>query len=78
MPNYRSLAQKLQQALCISGQNVTMEEKRFYSIRYGKMMTKYIVKRQQPGLGKETLVETYSIVEVVKKLASIYSGTEVE
>lgn len=72
MPNYRSLAQKLQTALCVAGEHVTLEEKRFYSIRYKKMITKYIVKRQRPGEPKETLAESYSVIEVVKTLAELY------
>lgn len=75
MPNYKSLALKLQTALCLAGQHITMEEKRFYSIRYKRMLTKYIVKRQNPGERKETLLESYSIIDVVKRLAELYAAT---
>lgn len=76
MPNYRNLALKLQSALCMAGEHVTMEEKRFYSIRYNRMLTKYIVKRQLPGRPKEILVESYSVIEVVKTMAEIYAAVK--
>lgn len=76
MPNYKNLALKLQNALCRSGENVTMEEKRFYSIRYKRMLTKYIVKRQRPGEPKETIAESYSVIEVVKALAALYEAVK--
>lgn len=75
MPNYRSLAQKLQTALCLAGEHISIEEKRFYSIRYKRMLTKYIVRRQQPGTPKETLIESYSVIDVVKGLAELYAAT---
>ena len=75
MPNYKSLALKLQTALCLAGQHIMVEEKRFYSIRYKRMLTKYMVKRQNPGERKETLLESYSIIDVVKQLAELYAAT---
>ncbi len=75
MPNYKSLALKLQTALCLAGEHITIEEKRFYSIRYKRMLTKYIVRRQQPGQARETLIESYSVIDVVKGLAELYAAT---
>lgn len=75
MPNYRSLALKLQTALCLAGQHISIEEKRFYSIRYKRMLTKYIVRRQMPGEPREVVAESYSVIDVVKRLAELYATT---
>lgn len=75
VPNYRNTMFKLQMALCLAGENVSVDEKRFYSIPYKKMLTKYIVKRQHPGEPKETIIETYRVVDVVKALAELYNAT---
>lgn len=75
MPSYKSLAQKLQTALCVCGVPVVIEEKRFYSIKYKRFITKYEVYRKEPGQRKEILAETYSIIDVIKKLAELYATT---
>lgn len=75
MPNYRNTVYKLQTALCLAGEHISVEEKRFYSTSYKKMLTKYIVRRQRPGVPKETIIESYRIVDVVKALAELYNAT---
>lgn len=75
MPNYKNTARKLQTALCMAGENISIDEKHFYSIPYKKMLTKYIVRRQRPGQPREKIIETYSIVDVVKALAELYAAT---
>ena len=75
MANYKSLALKLQTALCLAGEHIAIDEKRFYSIRYKRMLTKYILRRQVPGQPKETIAESYSVIEIVKRLAELYAAT---
>lgn len=75
MKNIRALALKLQKALCMRGENISFEEKRFYSIVYRRMLTKYIIRRYAPGRKRETLLETYKLSEAVLKLAELYRET---
>ena len=74
MKNHRQTALKLLTAICIKGDRLTLEEKRFYSIKYSRIMTKYIVRRQSPGQPRGTLIETYNAAELVKQLAAIYAA----
>lgn len=74
MGSLRQKAMKLLTAICRKGDNLVLEEKKFYSIKYSRIMTKYIVRRQSPGQPRETLIETYNAVELVKQLAAIYAA----
>ena len=66
---------RLQMALCQSGQPVGIEKKTFFSVRYGRVMTKYIVTKRQDETGKnKRILETYKMAEVVKQLAEMYTG----
>ena len=46
-----------------------IHEKRFFSVRYQRPMTKYKVQIRWPDRYAETLAETYSMAEVIKALA---------
>lgn len=70
MKNMRKTAEKLQTALGMIGVPVSIEEKRWFSIAYKRPMTRYIVKVKRRGERPEPIIETYSLVEVVKALAA--------
>jgi len=64
----------------MQGRIIKVNQYQSYSERRMGMVTKYVVteKRTTPkGKEKDFLImETYQIADVVKKLASIYSGEE--
>ena len=73
MKSLSETAGKLLMALNRSGIPVSLEQKRFWSRKYEKMMTKYTVKRADKATGKkEKLLESYSMSEVVKLLAALW------
>lgn len=69
MKDLKQTAYKLQTALNRMDVPVIIREKRFFSIKYQRPMTKYKVQIRWPDRYAETLADTYSIVEVVKALA---------
>lgn len=73
MKNQQKIAHKLQEALCRKGRQVSIEQRRFWSIRYERVMTKYIVREREPETGRNPKVfETYVITELVIFLAKMY------
>ena len=72
----KRLAYKLQTALCQEGRHIKINQLQAYSPKADRMVTKYVVveKRTLPNGKKKDFVilETYSIADVVKKLAEMY------
>lgn len=67
------MAYKLQEALCRKGRPVSIEQRRFWSIRYKRLMTKYIVRAREAETGRNPKVfETYVITDLVIFLAKMY------
>lgn len=69
MKNLKQTAYKLQTALNRQGVPVIIHEKRYFSIKYQRPMTKYKVQIRWPDRYAETLADTYSVAEVIKALA---------
>lgn len=76
--NLRVATVKLQKALLMQGRKIKINQIQSYSEKANKMITKYIVietKGVAKGRRKNvTLLETYSLVEVVKLMANMYRG----
>lgn len=73
--NMRFMAYKLQYALSQRGEHYKINQLQSYSMRHDRMVTKYVVEKIVPGETRgERVLETYSMADVVKKLAEIYSG----
>ena len=71
--NMRFMAYKLQSALSQRGEHYKINK--LHSGRHDRMVTKYVVEKAVPGEPRgERVLETYSMAEVVKTLAKIYSG----
>lgn len=79
MASLRVLAQKLQTALCRKGRYVKINQHQSYSERQGRMVTKYVLQETRELNGKRksvTILETYQLADIVKKLAAIYGGDD--
>ena len=63
---------KLLLALNRNGDNLSIEEKRFYSRPYQRIMTKYILIRKLPGAPKERLIETYKATELLLLMVKLW------
>ncbi len=78
MASLRQLAKKLQTALCKKGRYIKLNQHQSYSEKQERMVTKYVLqeKRDLPNGQKKnvTILETYQLADVVKKLAEIYGG----
>lgn len=73
--NMRFMAYKLQSALSQRGEHYKINQLQSYSVRHDRMVTKYVVEKIVPGEPRgERVLETYSMADVVKTLAKIYSG----
>lgn len=72
MPNMRELAYKLQTALNVENVPVVISEKRFFSRKYSRPITKYKAKIRWPDRYADQIIETYSAAELVKALAAKY------
>ena len=82
MASLRQTAHKLQTALCQQGRYIKINQHQAYSERQERMVTKYVLQetRETPA-GKRkavTILETYQLADVVKKLAAIYSGGDAD
>lgn len=73
MAGMKKTAQKLQRALCLMGEPISFEEKTFWSIKYEKFLTKYIIRRRRPGMKTEKLLETYALKDAVICLHDLYA-----
>lgn len=79
MAKLKSIANKLQKALTMNGQYITINQNQFYSEKMEKMCTKYVLKEKMEIDGKMqnvTLLETFSMVDVVNFLADLLNGGE--
>lgn len=76
--NLRALARKLQQAIAIKrNRRISINQYQSYSAKAGRTVTKYVLSEytvtdKETGRGKyKTLLESWSLPEVVKYLAGI-------
>lgn len=80
MASLRQLAKKLQTALCQQGRYIKINQHQTYSEKQGRMVTKYVIQENRTtSTGKQksfTILETYQLADVVKKLAAIYGGDD--
>lgn len=79
MAKLKSIANKLQKALTMKGQYITINQNQFYSEKLEKMCTKYVLKERMEIDGKMqnvTLLETFRMVDVVNFLADLLNGGE--
>lgn len=76
----RQLAGKLQTALCKKGRIIKINQHQAYLATLERMVTKFVlqeVRENDTGEKKSvTILETYQLADVVKKLAAIYGGDE--
>lgn len=72
MKDLKQLAYKLQTALNLEGLPVVISEKRFWSKKYKRPITKYKAKIRWPDKYAELIISTYSAAELVKALAAKY------
>ena len=76
--NIKATAYKLQKALLLRGRRIKINQIQAYSPKAGRMITKYIVMESREtadGRTKTTtLLESYSMVDIVKLLARLYRG----
>ena len=69
--------ERLLTALGKRGMAVRVEQRRFWSRKYERIMTKRIVLERDPTDGKwRRTLETYRLPEVVRYLASLYRGAD--
>lgn len=75
----KRMAYKLQTALLKKGVYVRINQYQSYSEKSDRMVTKYVLSKKEKtenGKGKNvTILETYQIVDVVKKLAELYGDS---
>lgn len=80
MASLRQTANKLQTALCQKGRHIKINQFQSYSERAGRMVTKFVLQEtRETPTGKRkavTILETYQLADVVKKLAAIYGGDD--
>lgn len=79
MAKLKSIANKLQKALTMNGRYITINQNQFYSEKLEKMCTKYVLKEKEEIDGETknvTLLETFSMVDVVNFLADLLNGGE--
>lgn len=77
MANLRGIAAKLQTALCRKGIYVKINQIQTYSEKSERMVTKYMLIQTERIAGRNkntTILETYQLAEVVKRLADMYGG----
>lgn len=80
MSSLRQLSAKLQTALCQKGRHIKVNQFQSYSEKAGRMVTKFVLQETKQNETRKvktvTLLETYQLAEVVKKLAAIYGGDD--
>ena len=67
MSGMRSAAQRLQMALVMSGRNVSLNSRQFYSSKYQKIVTCWKIHEDN-----KLVLKTYSTLAVVQTLAGMY------
>lgn len=75
--NLRRIANKLQAALCMKGRYIKINQYQSYSPKAERMVTKFVLTEKQEvketkRIKNVTILETYSMADVVKELARIY------
>lgn len=77
--NLRRIASKLQTALCTKGRYIRINQYQSYSPKAERMVTKFVLTEKQEvelhgrkKIKNVTILETYSMADVVKELARIY------
>lgn len=67
-------------ALCQKGRHIKINQFQSYSEKAGRMVTKFVLqetkKLETGNMTTVTVLETYQLAEVVKKLAAIYGGDD--
>lgn len=79
MAKLKIIANKLQKALTMNGRYITINQNQFYSEKLEKMCTKYVLKEKveiDDKMQNVTLLETFSMVDVVNFLADLLNGGE--
>lgn len=77
LASLKQLAYKLQTALCQQGRYIKINHYQSYSQRQERMVTKYVLQETRIINGKNkavTILESYQLADIVKKLASLYGG----
>ena len=77
--NLRPVARKLQTALAIRGRRISINQYQAFSTKAGRSVTKYVLSEyvQHGEKGKYVnLYETWSLPDVVKFLAKLYTNEE--
>lgn len=77
--NLRKLTNKLQTALCQKGRYIRLNQYQSYSERSQRMVTKFVLTEKIVRNGKPknvTIMESYQLADIVKKLAEIYGDTD--
>lgn len=75
--NLRRITSKLQTALCQKGRYIRLNQYQSYSEKSERMVTKFALTERVIRNGKPkniSILETYQLADVVKKLAEIYGG----
>lgn len=75
--NMKSIAYRLQKALCERGRYIKINQVQSYIAESNRMVTKYMLIETEEVNGRNkntTILETYKFVEVVQTLADIYGG----
>lgn len=80
MASLRQTAYKLQTALCQKGRHIKINQFQKYSEKAGRMVTKFVMQETKKNDGGKTesvtILETYQLADIVKKLAAIYGGDD--
>ena len=80
MASMRQLAKKLQTALCQKGRYIKINQYQAYSKLQGRMVTKYVLQEtrttEEAGRKTFTILESYQLADIVKKLVAIYGGDD--
>ena len=77
--NLKGLAYKLQKALLQQGRQIKINQYQHYSEEHQKIYTKYVLKECVSNGKKRkdiTLLQTFSLIDVVNSLADILNGGE--
>lgn len=65
-------ARRLEYALNLRGEHILLEERRFFSTRYNKLITSYKIVRCEPGKRREVLMKTWKVKDATLYLAQMY------
>ena len=71
------IVRRLQQALCMQGKKVRINQYQHYSEKAERMVTKYVLSMERYSDGKRrtvVILETYRLADVVTTLAGLLGG----